>query len=162
MRGDDRVRFCDSCSKNVYNLAGLTAVEATELIGEAEGHVCLRLYRRRDGTLLTADCPVGLRPAVRRRLLRLATIGVMMVATLRSGLWLSTLERRGLDLPPVPTGPGVTLVDWADWAAVALGIKRPNRVIMGLLKPPPISSAGRPGSCLPGGMASGADSSSGS
>ena len=59
MRGDDRVRFCDSCSKSVYNLSDLTAAEATALIRESEGGLCLRLYRRADGTVLTADCPVG-------------------------------------------------------------------------------------------------------
>src|SRR6188474_1603408 len=72
MRGDDRVRFCDSCSKSVYNLSDLTATEATALIRESEGHLCVRLYRRADGTVLTADCPAGLRRVVRRRLLRLA------------------------------------------------------------------------------------------
>ncbi len=116
MRGDDRVRFCDSCSKSVYNLSDLTAAEASDLIRESEGRLCVRLYRRADGTVLTADCPVGLRHALRRRLLRLATVGVVIFATLRSGL---ALYARGVDRPllhPAPTGPGMTFSDWADWA----------------------------------------------
>src|SRR5215210_58979 len=78
MRGDDRVRFCDSCSKSVYNLSDLTAAEASDLILESERGICLRLYLRADPTVLTADCPVGIRRAVRGRLLRLATVRVMI------------------------------------------------------------------------------------
>ena len=150
MWGDDRVRFCDSCSKSVYNLSDLTAAKATALIRESEGHLCVRLYRRADGTVLTADCPAGLRGVVRRRLLRLATVGVVILATLRSGLW---LYARGADrplLPPVPTGPGVTLSDWTDWAYLVLGMKPTSRVTMGLpcIIPPPTSGA--PGAFLQG------------
>jgi hypothetical protein len=125
MRGDDRVRFCDSCSKNVYNLSDLTAGEAVALIQEAEGHICMRLYRRSDGTVLTADCPVGLRYALRRRLIRLATVGVVMAATLQStvGFYAGYMDG-SREIPPAPSGPGVTISDWAGWAAVALGIQK--------------------------------------
>jgi hypothetical protein len=122
LRGDDRVRDCELCSKNVYNLSGLAAAEATELIQTTEEGVCLRLYRRRDGTVLTADCPAGRRSVVRRRLLRLATAGVVVLAT----LWTGILYKRGVHRPellPAPTGPGVTLSDWVDWAAQVLGIR---------------------------------------
>ena len=66
MTGDDRVRFCDSCQLNVYNFAELTRKEAEEIIRTTEGRICGRLYRRADGSVITKDCPVGLR-AVRRR-----------------------------------------------------------------------------------------------
>lgn len=69
MAGDDRVRFCDLCNLHVYNIARLTRTEAEELIGKTEGRMCARLYRRSDGTILTKDCPVGLR-AIRRRVAR--------------------------------------------------------------------------------------------
>jgi hypothetical protein len=59
MAGDDNVRFCGLCSKNVYNLSALTAEAATNLILEREGEICGRFFRRADGTVLTADCPVG-------------------------------------------------------------------------------------------------------
>jgi len=151
MSGDDRVRFCDSCAKNVYNLSDLTAAEATALIREAEGSLCVRLYRRVDGTVLTADCPVGLRHAVRRRLLRLATVGVVIVATVRAGVWFYTSVEGLRELPPVPTGPGVTLADWTDWAAVALGIKKPSMGAQFTAGAPCISTptlAGAPGSSI--------------
>jgi hypothetical protein len=66
MKGDDRVRFCGLCEKNVFNLAGMTRREATELVTKTEGSVCVRMYRRADGTVLTSDCPVGVRAALRR------------------------------------------------------------------------------------------------
>ncbi|HKX31592.1 MAG TPA: hypothetical protein VJ302_28145, partial [Blastocatellia bacterium] len=63
---DDRVRFCSQCNLNVYNLSGLTRPEAEDLINQAEGRLCVRFYRRSDGTVLTRNCPVGLR-TIRRR-----------------------------------------------------------------------------------------------
>lgn len=59
MDGDERVRFCRECNRNVYNLSAMSEPEAHELIARREGRVCVRFYQRRDGTVLTADCPVG-------------------------------------------------------------------------------------------------------
>jgi hypothetical protein len=60
MDGDDRVRFCDECELNVYNLVSMTEAEALELIAESEGRPCVRMYQREDGTVITRDCPVGM------------------------------------------------------------------------------------------------------
>lgn len=70
MSGDDRVRHCAQCRLNVYNLSDMKREEAEALIRQTEGRLCVRYYQRRDGTILTADCPVGLRWA-RRRMARL-------------------------------------------------------------------------------------------
>lgn len=67
MEGDERVRFCGDCKLHVYNLAAMDVEEAATLIDEENAHVCVRLVRRRDGTVLTRDCPVGRRIAVRRK-----------------------------------------------------------------------------------------------
>src|ERR1019366_8474260 len=61
MKGDEQVRHCDQCEQNVYNLSEMSAAEAVDLIQKKEGHLCVRLYRRTDGTVITSDCPVGLR-----------------------------------------------------------------------------------------------------
>ena len=61
MTGDDKVRFCGSCTKNVYDISALTADAAVELIRENQGNICIQLYRRNDGTVLTEDCPKGLK-----------------------------------------------------------------------------------------------------
>src|SRR6267378_5000201 len=67
MTGDNRVRFCDHCKLNVYNISELSRLEAESLIASTEGRLCARLFRRADGTVLTKDCPVGLR-ALRMRI----------------------------------------------------------------------------------------------
>lgn len=66
MSGDDRVRFCELCNLHVYNISRMTRKETEALITNTEGRICARLYRRSDGTIITKDCPVGLR-AIRRR-----------------------------------------------------------------------------------------------
>ena len=81
MAGDDSVRFCDHCRLNVYNLSALTRVEAEALLASTEGKLCARLYRRSDGTVLTKDCPVGLR-ALRRRLTRKAAAVFALIGSL--------------------------------------------------------------------------------
>ena len=72
MYGDERVRFCQQCQLNVYNLSEMSRAEAEELIGRADGRLCVRYYRRKDGSILTQNCPVGLR-RLKRRLSRVAT-----------------------------------------------------------------------------------------
>lgn len=59
MEGDDRIRFCGECKKNVFNLSAMSRRDAEALIEEKNGDMCARLYRRADGTVLTEDCPVG-------------------------------------------------------------------------------------------------------
>ncbi|HEV2801292.1 MAG TPA: hypothetical protein VGW12_12385 [Pyrinomonadaceae bacterium] len=66
MRGNERVRFCDQCSLNVYNLSNMTRKDAEALILNTEGRLCVRYYHRADGTILTDNCPVGLRALKRR------------------------------------------------------------------------------------------------
>ena len=82
MTGDDRARFCGSCHKNVYDLSRMSRPEAEDLIRQHEGDVCLRLHRRADGTVITSDCPVGMR-AARRPFFALAA---GFAALLASGL----------------------------------------------------------------------------
>jgi hypothetical protein len=61
MYGNQRVRFCGQCSQYVYNLSALTRQQAEDLILRHEGRLCVRYYRRNDGTIITRNCPVGLR-----------------------------------------------------------------------------------------------------
>jgi hypothetical protein len=79
MKGDDQVRFCAHCSKHVYNLSAMTLGDAEVLLRESGGSVCTRFYRRADGTILTQDCPVGMRAKTDRlrRRVSLAMSGVL-------------------------------------------------------------------------------------
>jgi hypothetical protein len=67
MTGDDRVRRCGQCRKNVYNLTALTAAEAAAVVFKHNGKLCLRYYQRHDGTILLADCTVGVSRGNRHR-----------------------------------------------------------------------------------------------
>jgi len=103
MRGDERVRRCDACALNVYNLAGMSNVEIHALFQESEGRrVCGRVYRRKDGTVITADCPVGLAEKAwrhaRNGTLTAAASVLTLVAFLVGAL---AFLLRG---PPEPTG----------------------------------------------------------
>lgn len=72
MSGDDQCRHCSLCKLNVFNISEMTENEAEKLILEKEGaddRLCIRFYRRPDGTILTQNCPVGLL-RVRRRLVK--------------------------------------------------------------------------------------------
>jgi hypothetical protein len=68
MTGDDRTRYCGECKKSVYNLSGMTRDEAEALLIDRNGDLCVRYFQRHDGTILLADCAVGVKRRRRRRL----------------------------------------------------------------------------------------------
>lgn len=84
MEGDERVRFCRLCSLNVYDFSGMTRAEVEALVSKTEGRLCGRLTRRADGTVLTKDCPVGLR-ALRLRAAGAAFAALLSLCSLASG-----------------------------------------------------------------------------
>jgi hypothetical protein len=88
MVGDERKRFCDQCNLHVYNLSGMTKREAEALITNAEGRLCVRFYRRADGTIITRNCPVGLR-ALKRRVSRIAGAALSAVLGFFAGVGLN-------------------------------------------------------------------------
>ena len=86
MRGDDRQRYCSECKLNVYNLSEMNQREAENFLFEAEGRVCVRLYRRSDGTVITQDCPVGWQ-LIKRKVSRAATAVFGLIAGFFGGVW---------------------------------------------------------------------------
>lgn len=118
MTGDDRSRFCGQCRKHVYNLSAMSASDAVDLIREKETDLCIRIYRRNDGTVLNGDCPVGA-GRVWKRTKRLCTALVasgLLVAGMRS----IPSVRAGLQpqAPPVITAsatPGPVSLAWLEW-----------------------------------------------
>jgi hypothetical protein len=87
MAGDERVRFCGKCEKNVYNLSAMTREAGEALVREKEGRMCVRMYQRTDGTVLTADCPVGVRRERLRARIWARVSGMAASAALLVGLW---------------------------------------------------------------------------
>jgi hypothetical protein len=100
MRGDERVRFCHLCSLNVYNLSAMTRREAERLVTRNEGRLCVRFYRRADGTMLTQSCPVGLR-ALKRRVSRVASATFAGLMGFMTGVGLSPATKH----IPAPVEP---------------------------------------------------------
>lgn len=123
MRGDDRVRFCGQCRQNVYNVEALDRGAARRLIEAREGRVCLRILRRDDGTVVTADCWTRLRAARRRGVLAfvamLVVVGFAQLCAMRFGL-------RALGGACSPTGQ----------AARTMGAPPPPPHLMGEPRPP--------------------------
>lgn len=95
MKGDDKSRHCEQCNLNVHNFAAMTSDEVLSIVNNADGRVCVRLFQRADGKILTADCPVGLalvRAKMRRTVGRVAAIiGVLVTA--------GVLRAKGSDRP---------------------------------------------------------------
>lgn len=102
MAGDERVRHCGQCKLSVYNLGEMSRQEAEDFINRREGRMCVRFYRRQDGTVLTKDCPVGVR-ALKQRMIRavaaLAGIFVAMFGAPLLGGVLNRLKGGGIDRP---------------------------------------------------------------
>ena len=44
MVGDDRIRFCSHCAKDVNNVSAMTRREALELVRRSKGQLCLRYF----------------------------------------------------------------------------------------------------------------------
>lgn len=97
MIGNARRRFCGQCELNVYNLSEMTKREAEELINQTEGRLCVRYYKRPDGTILTRDCPVGLQ-ALRRRVSRIRNAVVSSLLGLLAGVGIFEVAN---DIQPV-------------------------------------------------------------
>ncbi len=90
MIGDQSKRFCGSCQLNVYNLSGMTRDEAEKLLIKAEGRLCVRFYKRADGTVLTKDCPVGW-AAFKHRVSKTATALASLMFGVIGGLGFNAL-----------------------------------------------------------------------
>ena len=56
MEGNDRTRFCARCQQQVHDISELTTDEALALVSGPGKLPCVRIYRRNDGRVMTADC----------------------------------------------------------------------------------------------------------
>ena len=86
MLGDDRKRYCSECKLNVYNLSDMSRSEAESLLINSEGRLCVRYYRRADGTVLTKDCPVGWR-ALKTKTVRIVTSFASLIVGILAGVF---------------------------------------------------------------------------
>ena len=111
MTGDERQRHCQQCQLTVYNVSEMSRAEAEAFIAGREGRTCLRLYRREDGTVLTRDCPVGIR-YLRQRLARaVAAIAGVLLALVSGTLFGSIASRVS---PGSLKSPANAFANWID------------------------------------------------
>jgi hypothetical protein len=68
----------------------MSRVEAEALIMKAEGRLCVRFYQRRDGSVITQDCPVGW-ARVKQRTRAIATAAFSLIIALMSGVFFVSL-----------------------------------------------------------------------
>lgn len=90
MYGSEQKRFCGDCKLNVYNLSGMTRTEAEALIMNAEGRLCVRFYKRSDGSIITNDCPVGW-AGVKHRTKVFATAAASLLMAIFTGVFFVSL-----------------------------------------------------------------------
>jgi hypothetical protein len=91
MLGNDQVRFCGQCQQRVFNLSAMTSANAQAIVDQRNGRMCIRFFKRADGTMMARDCPVGLR-AIRRRV---AMIGSAVLAAVVAGLGFGVFSNFG-------------------------------------------------------------------
>jgi|SRR6267378_1218686 len=142
MIGGDRVRFCGQCQLNVYNLSTMSKFEAESLIARTEGRLCVRFYRRKDGSILTDNCPVGLR-ALKRRASRIKKAVASSVLGFLAGIgsngtinrlgryWLSGVDpvpfhRATLGVMAEPRAQGPT-AEIGDYSAIRSRTSKPSK-----------------------------------
>ena len=134
MIGDERARFCSQCELNVYNLSSMSTLEAESLIARTEGRLCVRYYRRRDGSIITQDCPVGLR-ALGQRASKIKRAVASLVLGFFAGLGFNFTANQFGGLLPDSAGPwgrhGATM------GAIAAPQIPPYEVIVGKMALPP-------------------------
>lgn len=86
----------------------MTRGEAEKLVLDAEGRLCVQFFRRADGSVLTADCPVGL-AALRRRVARTASAVASIVFGFVGGLFGIRAAEGALSILPVGDVPVVPI-----------------------------------------------------
>lgn len=85
MEGDEKVRFCSQCQLHVFNLSAMDVEEAAERVAEHTDDLCVRFYRRADGTMLTRDCPEGVAGKRKRRRERLQAAATFTFGAMVAG-----------------------------------------------------------------------------
>src|SRR5262245_56534798 len=107
MRGDDRVRFCEECQLNVYNVCAIPREAALKLLnerGEGRGVLCVGWYKRGDGTVISAGCGGGLRTAARRAARFAGAAAALVLRAAMAPLMLGASSRTSRD-PSTSVGP---------------------------------------------------------
>lgn len=85
MVGDDKVRFCSECQRNVWNFFEMTDSEVVEVLRTNPGRLCAQIVKTRGGGLVTRSHRVR---HERKATFRFSMLGMMIFATILSPLLL--------------------------------------------------------------------------
>ena len=136
MLGNGRARHCAKCDKDVFNISGMTRAEAQSFLLDRAGGACIRFYRRADGTVMTSDCPVGVR---KKRVRHLAVLALGLGAGVAAVAATSTFNQTTGAVPVGPLSPMTTPPDPRlsgsppqDAPPVQPATPSPNRVMGGV------------------------------
>lgn len=140
MVGDERSRHCASCDKSVYNISAMTRVEAETFLASQTEAPCVRYYQRADGTVMTTDCPVGVK---RRRLKVISAVAACAGITGAGLVNLFAAQTTMGGLEPIPRGkvessssPEVALPGPAEIATTTVEIRTVPRKTVDLAAHP--------------------------
>lgn len=98
MRGSKQSRFCSDCQKNVHNVAAMTKREVLKVYKEADGHCCMRITRRKDGSIVFNERSLSARLAASAHAPLFAFLsGLSLLAAARPA---SAQSAPSTDVPP--------------------------------------------------------------
>lgn len=123
LRGDDRVRFCERCRLNVYNLADMAEDEVGDLVERTEGRLCGRLYVREEGFATVRECGWARQ---RRWMRRVAMSAVVLIL---SGFGLTLAGAAGSSRVSGTVGA------WVTRCLEHLGLIQQPRILLGDITP---------------------------
>ncbi len=143
MTGDEKTRHCGQCDKDVHDLSAMTRAEAEALVNGGQGaRMCVKMWVRQDGTVLTQDCPVGL-AKVRRSLRRVGAFFGALLGSLGGLLGCTPQEEMGSIA--VPTGrPTTPPPPETESPRHLMGEVESPREVMGDFCPAPVDSTSAP------------------
>ena len=133
MRGDEQVRHCGVCKKNVYNLSAMPQAQAAALVAETvDGDLCVRFYLRSDGTVMDSDCSTSTRVKFHRAM---RTLPRMAAGAAGAAAVVAAAAHAA---PGTPARPGQkpTVVE----ASIVKDQEPPQPVMMGTPLPPPVEA----------------------
>lgn len=118
MQGDNRKRFCEQCQLIVHNISEMSDVEAAAIIAADDERTCVYMYKRADGTVVTDNCPLALRP-IRNKIGAGAMVALIAVTAA------SSLATGSLTVPPIVGATANEVGQLADYGYdMARGILR--------------------------------------
>ncbi|HPF38922.1 MAG TPA: hypothetical protein P5081_06170 [Phycisphaerae bacterium] len=133
MAGDERTRYCGECEKRVHNLIGMSDTEIAALFAAQGTDLCIRLYERRDGTLMAEDCPNGLLAARRRLRRAIGALGAAAAVLLTAGLTRSQFAR-GAGRSLADISPFRQIANWFAPAPITITTPTSTRLTAGRMR----------------------------